>query len=87
MIILNKTQKSIVDAIKHEVSLNMFDCPQAMFMAVYFYPQKGIFLYGDAPVKHEDIYPLIESSVLIYKAIEKHQGIKMVKYTLNNIQV
>jgi len=81
---LNKTQKAIIESIEHELSLkDKFYTPQPMFASVWFYPEKGFFLYADAPVQYDVVYPLIKEEILKYKGLVKHQGEYMPKYDLN----
>lgn len=80
---IEKQQQAIIEAIKHELSLkDKFYEPQPMFSSVWFYPELGFFMYADAPVTYEVIYPLIKSGTLIYKDCELHQGEMMVRYVL-----
>jgi hypothetical protein len=80
---IEKIQKAIIESIEQELSLeDEFYKPQPMFSSVWFYPELGFFMYADAPVIYDVIYPLIKSKKLVYKGIELHQGISMVRYVL-----
>jgi hypothetical protein len=50
--------------------------------AVWFLPERGIYMYCDAPLRFEIAYPLIEVKVLKSDGINMHQGEEMVKYVL-----
>jgi len=77
------TENAIIEAIEHELSLaDEFYKPQPMFSCVWFYPLLGIFLYADAPVKHEVAYNLIKDKKIKYTGLSEHQGEVMVKYEL-----
>lgn len=74
-------QNEILDSIKKEYQdqKNGYS-PQLMNMYVWFYPEKGIFMYNDFPCEYEVIYPMITSGVLIFRKLELHQGIEMLSY-------
>ena len=81
------SQRKIIEAIKYELSLeDEFYKPQPMFDSVWFYPQRGMFMYADCLVRHEIIRPLIENKTLIFKGMENHQGELMVRYVFHIIK-
>jgi hypothetical protein len=51
--------------------------------AVWYYPEKGFFLFEDKIVDTVSILGLIRDQKLLYKGFKKHQGIQMIKYMLN----
>ena len=82
---IEKQQKAIIEAIEHELSLaNDFYTPQGMFHSVWFFPERGMFMYADCLVRHEVIRPLIENKTLVFKGVEIHQGELMPRYVLSN---
>lgn len=85
---IEKQQSYILNMIKAELKLeDEFYKPQGMFNSVWFYPKFSIYLYADAPVRHEVIFPLLEKDILVYKGIEKHQDEMMVRYVLSDAEI
>ena len=79
------SQRKIIEAIEHELSLeDEFYKPQSMFHSVWFFPERGMFMYADCLVRHEVIRPLIENKTLVFKGIEQHQGELMPRYVLSS---
>ena len=77
------SQRKIIEAIEYELSLeDEFYKPQSMFHSVWFFPERGMFMYADCLIRHEVIRPLIENKTLVFKGVEQHQGELMPRYVL-----
>ena len=82
---IDLSQRKIIEAIEHELSLeDEFYKPQSMFHSVWFFPERGMFMYADCLVRHEVIRPLIENKTLVFKGVEQHQGEPMLRYVLSS---
>ena len=79
---IKKKQNSIIKMIKEDLQ-NDITLQSTFLNSVYFYPEKAKFLFCDLFVDYNVIFPLIENKTLILKGVEKHQGIKMIRYILN----
>ena len=80
---VEQQQEYLIASIRQEIegAYKYFN-PSSFRHSVWFQPSSGRFLYDDRYRRYEVIEPLIENKTLVFKGIEKHQGEKMLRYTL-----
>ena len=84
---VEQQQEYLISSIRQEIEgaykyFNPSFKPSPFRHSVWFQPSSGRFLYDDRYRRYEVIEPLIENKTLVFKGIEKHQGEKMLRYTL-----
>lgn len=80
---VEQQQEALIASIRQEIegTYKYFN-PSAFRDSVWFQPSSGRFLYDYRYRRYEVIEPLIKNKTLVFKGIEKHQGEKMLRYTL-----
>ena len=83
MIPVKQQQEYLIASIRQEIEgMNKHFNPSSYRHSVWFQPSSGRFLYDDRYRRYEVIEPLIKNKTLVFQGIEKHQGEKMLRYTL-----
>jgi len=69
---------AVLDYMKNE-EMKAYPCRH--WASIWFYPERGVFLYADLILESKIFHFLKETDRIVFKGIESYQDEKMIRYT------